>query len=55
VYLDSPWQVAQPHGRPLDLSLTDEQIRAVTEAAIQSEPTFQAAERWQHEFVHRLR
>ena len=55
VYLDSPWQVAQPHGRALDLSLSDAQIRAATEAAIRDDATFQPAERWQDEFRRRLR
>jgi len=54
VYLDSPWQVAQPHGRPLDLALSDAQIHAVTEAAIRSEATFQPAQRWQTDFARRL-
>jgi catechol 2,3-dioxygenase len=55
VYLDSPWQVAQPHGRALDLSLSDAQIHAATEAAIRDDATFQPAERWQDDFRRRLR
>jgi catechol 2,3-dioxygenase len=39
-YVDSPWHVAQPHGRPLDLAKTDEEILAATQAAVRADPTF---------------
>lgn len=55
VYLDSPWQVAQPHGRPLDLDRSDDAILASTREAIASDPTFQPADRWQDAFIARLR
>jgi catechol 2,3-dioxygenase len=39
-YLDTPWHVPQPHGEPLDLSKTDEEIVAETEAACRADPGF---------------
>ena len=45
-YLDSPWHVAQPHGRPFDLSLPDATIFAATEAAVRKDPTFRERAAW---------
>jgi catechol 2,3-dioxygenase len=55
IYLDTPWQVAQPHGRPLDLALSDEAILKHTQAAIENEKTYQPRERWAEQFIARLR
>jgi catechol 2,3-dioxygenase len=54
-YLDSPWHVAQPHGRPFDLSLPDESIFAGTEAAVRKDPTFAERRAWIGEMTRRLR
>lgn len=54
IYLDSPWYVAQPHARPLDLSLSDKALRAVTEAAVKADPTHTSRPEWQHELQHKL-
>ena len=40
VYMDTPWHVAQPHGEPLDLSMSDEAIYVETEKAVRADPTF---------------
>jgi catechol 2,3-dioxygenase len=40
VFLDTPWHVAQPQARPLDLSLDDAEIASWTEAAYKDEPRF---------------
>lgn len=40
VFIDSPWHVAQPQGRPLDLSRSDDEIRATTEETFGDEPRF---------------
>ena len=53
-YLDSPWHVAQPHGRPFDLSLPDERIFIDTEAAVRKDPTFAARGAWIGEMTRRL-
>ena len=53
-YLDSPWHVAQPHGRAFDLSLPDEKIFANTEAAVRKDPTFAERSAWIGEMSRRL-
>jgi catechol 2,3-dioxygenase len=53
-YLDSPWHVAQPHGRPFDLSLPDAKIFAATEAAVRKDPTFAARDDWIGQMTRRL-
>jgi hypothetical protein len=47
--------VAQPHGRPFDLSLPDESIFAGTEAAVRKDPTFADRRAWIGEMTRRLR
>lgn len=54
VYLDSPWQVAQPHSRALDFELSDEAILTCTEAAVRADPTFQFREDWSRDMSERL-
>lgn len=46
VYLDLPWYVSQPHGEPLDLSLSDEELFARTEEMVQKDPSFMTREAW---------
>ena len=50
VYLDTPWYVAQPHGDPLNLELTDDVIWAETEKICRADPTFMPVEQWQANF-----
>lgn len=40
VYLDTPFHVPQPHGDPLDLDLSDDEILRVTEAECRKDPGF---------------
>jgi catechol 2,3-dioxygenase len=40
VFIDTPWHVAQPQGRPLDLSLPNEEIVDFTIGAFGQEPEF---------------
>ncbi|OTP76195.1 VOC family protein [Caballeronia sordidicola] len=54
VYLDTPWQIAQPHSRPFDLSASDESIMAATEIAVRADPTFQLAGDWTAALAERL-
>jgi catechol 2,3-dioxygenase len=49
VYLESPFHVPQPHGDPLDLGKSDEEILHTTEAACRKDPGFMLRE----EFVRR--
>jgi catechol 2,3-dioxygenase len=53
-YMDTPWHVAQPHGRPFDLSLPDEKILAMTEAAVRKDPSFSSRGAWVGEMTARL-
>jgi len=53
-YLDTPWHVAQPHGRPFDLSRPDAQILADTEAVVRADPTFRERDAWVEEMRRRL-
>jgi catechol-2,3-dioxygenase len=55
VYLDTPWQVSQPHGDPLDLDRPDDEIWAETERICRADPTFEPARDWTARFESRLR
>jgi catechol 2,3-dioxygenase len=44
IFIDTPWHVAQPQGKPLDLSLSNEEIVAGTEAAFAEENEFSSIE-----------
>jgi catechol 2,3-dioxygenase-like lactoylglutathione lyase family enzyme len=49
VYLDTPWYVEQPHGDPLDLNRTDDEIWSETEQACRRDPTFMTVEVWRQQ------
>lgn len=40
VFIDTPWHVKQPQGKPLDLTRSNDEIIAATEAAFADEPEF---------------
>jgi len=44
VFIDTPWHVRQPQGRPLDLDASDEQIVATTQDQFRDEPEFGSIE-----------
>ncbi|MEJ8824476.1 VOC family protein [Variovorax humicola] len=50
VYIDTPWYITQPHGDPLDLGKSDDEIWAETERACRADPTFMPAEKWSEQF-----
>ncbi|MBN9427349.1 MAG: VOC family protein [Burkholderiales bacterium] len=50
VYLDTPWQVKQPHGDPLDLERADADIWAETERICRADATFEPAGDWAARF-----
>jgi len=54
IYMDTPWHVSQPHGKPFDLSQTDEQIYAFTQALIQEHPTFTSQENWRSNMLSKI-
>lgn len=51
VYVDTPFYVAQPHGDPLDLAKTDEEIMRETEAICRRDPSFMPMAEWREKFV----
>jgi len=54
VYMDTIFHVAQPHGRALDLGLTDQEILNYTFNAIKNDPTFCYMEEWQTRIKEKL-
>jgi catechol 2,3-dioxygenase len=54
LYLDTPWQCAQPHRDPLDLTLSDADILSVTDERLRDDPTRRPAEEWAAEIRARL-
>lgn len=44
IYTHTPWYVPQPHAYPFDLSLTNEEIIARTEAHVRDDPQFMPAD-----------
>ena len=43
---DMPWYVGQPFGKPLDLSLTEDEIKRATVEENKTNPRFQTIEAW---------
>lgn len=54
VYLDTPWQIPQPHGDPLDLSKSDEEIYRETEAICRADPGFMTAEAYREKMAAQM-
>ncbi len=50
IFIDTPWHVAQPQGKPLDLSLANDAIVEVTREAFKDEPEFGSIEEF---YAHR--
>jgi catechol 2,3-dioxygenase len=53
--LDTPWQVRQPHGDPLDLERGDAELWAETERICRADPTFEPTAKWATMFEARQR
>jgi catechol-2,3-dioxygenase len=54
LYLDTPWQCAQPHREALDLSLDDGEILRVTDERLRNDPSRKPAGDWAREIAARL-
>ena len=54
VFVDTPWYVEQPRIEPLDLTKSDADILAATEAALDGNPTLKPAEEWRAGFAKQL-
>src|SRR3982074_1410895 len=53
-YLDTPFHVPQPHGKPLDLTKSDDQILRETEASCRADAGFMMMEEFQKSLANRL-
>lgn len=53
-FVDTPWHVRQPVVEPLDLSLSDAEILARTEATCRAAPDFQPIASWKAALAKRL-
>ena len=53
-YLDSPFHVPQPHGEPLDLTKSDDEILRETEDACRKDPGFMPIEAFKKSLAERL-
>jgi catechol 2,3-dioxygenase len=53
-YLHTPFYVPQPHGEPLDLGKTDDEILHATEAACAKDPGFMPREAFAAKVAARL-
>jgi catechol 2,3-dioxygenase len=53
-YLDTPFHVPQPHGDPLDLSKSDDDIFRETEAICRAKPGFMMMADYQQQMAHKL-
>lgn len=51
VYMDTPWHVPQPHGDPLDLDKSDDEIWAETEKIVRADPGFMPESERVQQFV----
>ncbi len=51
VYIDTPFYVAQPHGDPLDLDKSDDELMRETEAICRADPTFMPLDAWRARFL----
>ena len=52
--MDTPWYVSQPHGKPFDLSLSDEEIYAFTKNMVEQNPSFKQQKDWQQTMQSKL-
>lgn len=55
VYLDTDWYIAQPCREPLDLDLSNDEIRAQTRAFCEGQPGFEPIESWRARIAEKIR
>jgi catechol 2,3-dioxygenase-like lactoylglutathione lyase family enzyme len=46
LYTGTPWHVAQPYGKPYDITASEAEIHTATQALIKDDPTYCPAETW---------
>jgi len=52
--MDTPWYVPQPHGAPIDLTLSNDEIMAQAERHCRATPGFMPLEAWKADLEGRL-
>jgi catechol 2,3-dioxygenase len=52
VYVDTPFYVSQPHGDPLDLEKSDDELMRETEAICRADPSFMPLDEWKARFTN---
>mgnify|MGYP000515248451 CR=1 FL=1 len=50
VYWSTPWYIEQPHAKPIDFSMSDDEILGACEAKCKADPTFQPMDEWKAKF-----
>ena len=50
VYWATPHYIEQPHAKPIDFSLSDEEILSTCEAKCKADPTYQPMDEWKSKF-----
>ena len=53
-YVHTPWHVDQPYGRPIDFTLSDQQIYERTQGEVLENPTFMPADVYETRLAARL-
>lgn len=54
LYTGTPWHVAQPYGKPYDITAPEAEIHAATLAMIKDDPTFRPYEDWTRDITPRM-
>lgn len=50
VYWSTPWYIEQPPAKPIDFSMSDDEILGACEAKCKADPTFQPMDEWKAKF-----
>lgn len=54
IYCHTPWYVAQPKGKPMDLEKSEEEILAQVQSEVQADPSFMPRERWMEQIARKM-
>lgn len=54
IYAHTPWYVSQPYGKPIDFSLSDEEIHNKTKREVEKNPTFMPASAYRAQLRQKL-
>ena len=54
IFTDAPWYIAQPCAEPLDLDLPTDDIRKLTKAMVEKDPTFVPIEVWRQKIAAKI-